>query len=218
MGYARAQRGRRWTANGRATLEIGQHRRCGCWQLVPVARASSARSGVCWHGQLHRFLSLLYRGALTELSIHVRDSPAALAKALATSVGQHRLCTRRNHVRNESGIGQGEPCGRPFGILMPFMRLCRRTAAITRAIAGTVGGSIGPMMDRLYRWLTSMVIDRESIAHEGACMIKPTLTDLAEAVRPLSAADSKPHESQGMPMPSPAVHTAHRWRKLEEQR
>ena len=45
MGYARAQRSRRWTANGRATLEIGQHRRCGGWQWVPVARASSARSG-----------------------------------------------------------------------------------------------------------------------------------------------------------------------------
>ena len=59
MGYARTQRSRRWTVNGRATLGIGQHRRCGCWQWVPVVRASSARSGVCGHGQLHRFLSLL---------------------------------------------------------------------------------------------------------------------------------------------------------------
>ena len=63
-GYARAQRSRRWTANGRATLEIGQHRRCGGWQWVPVARVSSARNGVCWHGQLHRFLSrLIQKGA-----------------------------------------------------------------------------------------------------------------------------------------------------------
>jgi hypothetical protein len=59
MGYARTQRRSRWTVNGRATLGIGQHRRCGCWQWVPVVRASSARSGVCGHGQLHRFLSLL---------------------------------------------------------------------------------------------------------------------------------------------------------------
>ena len=61
MDYARAQRSRRRTANGRATLEIGQHRWSGCWQSVPVAMASSACSGVCWHGQLHRFLSLLIK-------------------------------------------------------------------------------------------------------------------------------------------------------------
>ena len=61
MDYARAQRSRRRTANGRTTLEIGQHRWSGCWQWVPVAMASSACSSVCWHGQLHRFLSLLIK-------------------------------------------------------------------------------------------------------------------------------------------------------------
>ena len=62
-GYARVRWSRRWTATGRATLEIGQHRRCGCWQLVPAVRGSSARSGMCWHGRLHRVLSkLVQRG------------------------------------------------------------------------------------------------------------------------------------------------------------
>jgi len=45
-----------------------------------------------------------------------------------------RISPRRSHVRIEYGIGigPGEPCGRPIGILMPFTRLCRGTTAMQR--------------------------------------------------------------------------------------
>jgi hypothetical protein len=45
-----------------------------------------------------------------------------------------RISPRHSHVRSESGIGigPGEPCGRPIGILMPFTRLCRGTTAMQR--------------------------------------------------------------------------------------
>jgi hypothetical protein len=45
-----------------------------------------------------------------------------------------RISPRRSHVRRAFGIGigPGEPCGRPIGILMPFTRLCRGTTAMQR--------------------------------------------------------------------------------------
>ena len=47
MGYARTQRRSRWTVNGRATLGIGQHRRCGCWQWVPVRSGPALLAAAC---------------------------------------------------------------------------------------------------------------------------------------------------------------------------
>ena len=50
-------------------------------------------------------------------------------------------------------------------------------------------------------------------------MIEPMQTDLAEAVRRPSASEQLAAcvaGPQGMPMPGPAVHTAHRRLKLEE--
>jgi hypothetical protein len=50
-------------------------------------------------------------------------------------------------------------------------------------------------------------------------MIEPMRTDLAEAERRPSAAEQLAARVAGhMPMPSPAVHTAHRRLKLEEPR
>jgi hypothetical protein len=99
MGYARAQRSRRWTANGRSTLEMasGQHRRCGCWQWVPVARSSSARSGVCWQGQLHRFLSLLVQRGVD------RGSHSRTRLACSTCDGAS------NQYRATSSLHQAQP-------------------------------------------------------------------------------------------------------------
>ena len=97
MGYARTQRRSRWTVNGRATLGIGQHRRCGCWQWVPVVRASSARSGVCWHRQLHRFHSLLIQRGID------RGSHPRTRLACSTCEGTGNQC------RATSSLHQAQP-------------------------------------------------------------------------------------------------------------
>ena len=49
-------------------------------------------------------------------------------------------------------------------------------------------------------------------------MIEPMLTDLAEAVRPQSAAEQLAARVAGYALAQSAVHTAHRWLKLEEPR
>ena len=120
MGYARTQRSRRWTANGRATLEIGQHRRCGCWQWVPVVRASSARSGVCWHRQLHRFLSLLIhrgvdRGSHSRTQLACSTCADVSNQCRATS-SLHQAQPRERRIRHWSR-GAVRTTFRRFGAL-----------------------------------------------------------------------------------------------------
>ena len=49
-------------------------------------------------------------------------------------------------------------------------------------------------------------------------MIEPMQPDLAEAVRPQSAAEQLAARVAGHALAQSAVHTAHRWLKLEEPR
>jgi hypothetical protein len=96
-GNARVRRSSRWTANGRATLEMEQHRRCGCRQWVPVVRGSSARSGVRWHGQLHRALLMLVQRGID------RGSHSRTRLACGTCEGAGNQC------RATSSLYQTQP-------------------------------------------------------------------------------------------------------------
>jgi len=119
-GYAGVRWSRRWTATGRATLETGQHRRRGCWQLVPAVRGSSARSGMCWHGRLHRVLSKLVqrdadRGShsLTRLACNTCEDVSNQCRATSSL---HQAQPREQRIRRWSW-GAVRTTFRRFGAL-----------------------------------------------------------------------------------------------------
>jgi hypothetical protein len=88
--------------------------------VVPVVRASSARSGVCWHRQLHRFLSLLIqrgvdRGSHSRTQLACSTCEDVSNQCRATS-SLHQAQPRERRIRHWSR-GAVRTTFRRFGAL-----------------------------------------------------------------------------------------------------